>query len=301
MRSIISFNHLLVLLQETLKELFPCWEAVQRYREVVIFVAGLMKDSRPLVQFVYAMQVEYYLNEMRTGGAPDIDADLFKWIHTESAVRLFDHPLHNKCINYYDHQWDKYMERPFDTTVYFPSRIYHFEWMKEDVVLGEYNKQGAEIPECAINIYHSDERVSKSLLSKCRKISEHQAVTDLSMFMVFMVDCDDVTEAEAPILNRNIQSLYIGNFNISPIFMRIMLQQLHNCITLTNLELHGMYLRKVEEDLDQLMDNLVSNHEKGLSQKKLRILIERNVLSKEFATKWNERCEGITSIGCKIY
>ena len=34
------------LLQEMLKELFPSWEAVQRYKEVVIFVVGLMKDSR---------------------------------------------------------------------------------------------------------------------------------------------------------------------------------------------------------------------------------------------------------------
>ena len=75
--------------------------------------------------------------------------------------------------------------------------------------------------------------------------------------MVFMVDCDDVTEAEAPILSRNIQSLYISDCNIAPSFMRIMLQQLHNCITLTNLELHGMDLRKVEEDLVELLDNLV--------------------------------------------
>ena len=93
------------MFQETLKELFPSWEAVRtRYREVVLFVAGLMKDSRPLVQFVYEMQVEDYLNEMRSGGRPSIDADLFKSLHAESSARLVDHPLHNKYINYYDHR-----------------------------------------------------------------------------------------------------------------------------------------------------------------------------------------------------
>ena len=82
--------------------------------------------------------------------------------------------------------------------------------------------------------------------------------------------------------------------------MRNVLQQLHNCITLTNLELIGVALREVEEDLDQLLDNLVSNHEKGLSQDELRIWIEGHRLSEEFAAKWNERCEGITSIDSRI-
>ena len=59
-----------------------------------------MKDPRPLVQHVYEMQVEDYLNTMRTGFChPSIDADLFKSLQAESSVRLFDHPLHNKYIN----------------------------------------------------------------------------------------------------------------------------------------------------------------------------------------------------------
>ena len=69
---------------------------------MVLFAAGQMKDSRPLVQFVYEMQVEDYLNNMRTGYNPLIDADLFKWFQAECTVPL-PHPLHNKYINYYDH------------------------------------------------------------------------------------------------------------------------------------------------------------------------------------------------------
>ena len=66
-----------------LKELFPSWEAVQRYKEVVIFVVGLMKDPRPLVQHVYEMQVEDYLNNITSGNRPSIDADLLKSLDKE--------------------------------------------------------------------------------------------------------------------------------------------------------------------------------------------------------------------------
>ena len=286
--------------QETLKELFPCWEAVQRYREVVLFVAGSMKDSRPLVHFLYEMQVEDYLNDMRTGAGgydPLIEADLFRSLHNESTVRLFDDPLHNKYFNYYCHDVYERMKRASDTIVYFPSTIYHFMNMKEDIVLGEYKEQRAEIPECAMYIFAPNERVTRSLLSKCRMISEHQAVTDLWMWGVH---CHDATEAEAPILSKDSQSLFIDSCKFSSSFLRNILQQLHNCVTLTNLELYDVDLSEVEEDLDQLLDNLVSNHEKGLSQEKLRITIYKHELSTMFVAKWKERCVGITSINCRI-
>ena len=266
--------------------MFPSWEAVERYREVVLFVAGQMKDSRPLVQFIYQMQVER---------GESIDADLFKWLHSEATVRLFDDPLHNKYINYYNH--DPERGDPTDTTPVFSSRLYHFAFMMKDIVLGEYKEQRAEIPECAMFLHRPNVTVTKSLLSTCRTISEHQAVTDLWMFHV---DCDDATEAEAPILSRNIQSLYIFCCKLPSSFMRNILRQLHDCVTLTNLKLSDMDFREVEEDLDKLLDNLVSNHEKGLSQEKLTISITISILSEEFAAKWKSCCEGITSIECII-
>ena len=118
----------------------------ERYREVILFAAGQMKDPSPLVQFVYEMQVEHCLYEMRTGEDPYIDTDLFKWLEREATVRLFDDPLHNKYINYYNHDEDERMKRP-SSIVYFPSKIYHFWYMKEDVVLCECKAQRAEIPD----------------------------------------------------------------------------------------------------------------------------------------------------------
>ena len=287
----VSINYLYNLLQETLKELFPSWEAVKRYREVIIFVAGLMKDSRPLVQFLYEMQVEVYLNVMRAGGYPSIDVDLFKWFQAECTVPL-PHPLHNKYINYYYYHHPQYGD-PDTAPVYYPSRLYCFDQMRLGVVLENHLIQGEEIPPCAMSIGRPDEAVRDSLLSICSQVSRYQAVTDLWMFKVY---CSDATEAEAPILSRNIRSLFINSCKLSTSFMRNMLQQLHNCVTLMNLELLAVDLREVEKDLDKLLDNLVSNHEKGLSQEKLTIWIDDNSLSEQFVTKWNERCEGITSI-----
>ena len=186
-------------MQETLKELFPSlWAVSRRYREVVLFVAGLMKDSRPLVQFIYEMQVEDYLNSR------SIDTDLFRWLEAESSVRLVDDPLHNKYINYYNH---RYRDDPDTTPVYFPSRLYYFKQMRHEVVLENHLIEGEEIPPCAMSIYRPDAAVTDSLLSICSQISRHQAVTDLWMFKVY---CSDATEAEAPILSRNIRSLFIN-------------------------------------------------------------------------------------------
>ena len=250
----------------------------KRYREVIIFVAGLMKDSRPLVKFVYEMQVEDHLNKMRTGGLTLIDADLLKWLQAESSVRLVDDLLHNKYINYY--RQDECGD-PTDTTpVYCPSRLYHFEWMRHEVVLENHLTQGEEIPPYTMKISFPDEAVSDSLLSICSEIAKRQTMTDLWMCNV---NCGDATES--PILSRNIQSLGVLSCHLSRTFMKNVLQQLHNCDTLTHLVLIFVDLSEVEEDLDELFDNLVCIHEKGLSQKNLWIMMERNGLSKAFEAK----------------
>ena len=216
--------------QETLNELFPSWKAVQRYSEVVLFAAGQMKDSRPLAEFVYEMQVEQ---------GPGIDADLFKWLQSESTVRLVDHPLHNKYINYYDHWRDD----PYTTSVYFPSQVYHFSWMRHEVVLEDHRTQGEEIPPCAMWIIRSpDEAVSDSLLSICRQISTHQPVTDLQM--------SDVTcnSLEAPRLTKP-RVVYLWLCKFPEVFIKILLCQLIECHcgeTLQRLSLSYMELAPLE-------------------------------------------------------
>ena len=278
--------------QETLKELFQSRGAVERrYREVVIFVAGLMKDSRPLVQYICEMQVEH---------GPYIDADLFRSLQAESIIPLFDHPLHNKYINYYDHNEDERKKRPFDTTpVYCPSRLYHFRYMNHGAVLEDHLTQREKIPPCTMWISSPDEAVSDSLLSICSQIWKHQPVTDLRMSHV---TCNSL---EAP---RLIKPAMVRLFQckLPEDFMQILLRQLQGCReTLQELWLWGMNLAPFESLIDELLEDLVAHHEVGLAQRKLRLGLGGGIthptsLSEEFKKKWWNRCEKVDSIDCRI-
>ena len=288
------------MLQETLKELFPSWEAVKRYREVVLFVVGLMKDPRPLVQHIYEMKVEDYLNQMRTHDYVTMDTNLFKSLHTESTVRLVSDPLHNKYINYYNHESFGY--DPNDTTpVYYPSRLYVFEDVRHKVVL-DHHTDGEEIPPCAMYIWSLDEAVTDSLLSICSEIWKYQAVSDLRMDPVI---CTDST-LDPPRM-ANPRCLALRDCQFPGPFIRKLLHQLFDCSeSLEMLWLSRMNLEPFERNLDELLENLVAHHEAGLAQRKLEILliggkhIQLTNLSREFKKKWRKRCEKVDSIHCKI-
>ena len=260
-----------------------------------------MKDPKPLVDHCYEMQVEGYLNTMRDYGYhPSIDEDLFKSLYTESTVELPGDLLHNKYINEYNHYIVETEEIPRDRSpiyIYIPSRLYLFFGIKEEIVQGVFKNQATEIPECTIAIHEPDEAVTTSLLHTCRTISEHQPVTDLRMLSVHY---KDKTAAEAPKLSKHTQSIYLNQCSLQTSFMRDSFQQLHNCVTLSRLELRLIDLREVEEDLNKLLDNLVSNHMKGLSQTKLKLWITKHELSREFREKWRKRCYEIPSIDCYI-
>ena len=277
------------MFQETLKELFPSLQAVRyRYREVILFVAGLMKDSRPLVQHMYEMQVK---------SGPDIDADLFRWLQREATVRLVDDPLHNKYFNYYDHWRDD----PDTTSVYFPSRLYYFGHMRRGVVLENHLIEGEEIPPCAMYIRYPDEAVMDSLLSICSQIWKHQPVSDLRM------QRGTSNSLEAPRLT-NPRAVYLFFCELPEDFITKLLRQLIECHcgeTLQKLVLIYMDLRPFESLLDELLEDLVAHHEAGLAQRKLELVLGGDDdfptnLSEEFEEKWQNRCKKVDSIGCEI-
>ena len=254
-----------------------------------------MKDSRPLVQFVYEMQVEDNLNKMRTSYGPSIDADLFRSLHTESSARLVDHPLHNEYINYYDHDVDD-----SDTTpVYFPSRVYHFQWMRREVVLENHLTQGEEISPCAMYIWSPNETMSDSLLSICSEIFTHQPVTDLRMEHV---TCNSL---EAPRLIKP-ATVHLYHCKLPKDFMQILLRQLIGCgETLQKVWLEKMNLGPFQSLLDELLEDLVAHHEAGLAQRKLDLELtgdkrDPTFLSSRFVEKWRNRCEEVDSIDCVI-
>ena len=283
-----------------LKELFPSWEAVQRYREVVIFVVGLMKDPRPLVQHVYEMQIEDYLNKMRNRKYPPIDADLFRSLHSESKIRLVDHPLHNKYINYYNHEMDEERKRTFDTNpVYYPCEIYHFNEMRHQVELEDPQREATEVPPCAMTIWCPHKTVSDVVLSICSEIFKHQVLTDLYMIGVA---CNFL---EAPIL-INPMSVSLIECELPDGLMEKIFHQLFDCgKSLQWLMLSAMNLTPFESLLDELLGDLVAHHEVGLAQRKLVLWLkgfedEPTNLSEDFKKKWRNRCDGIKSIDCNI-
>ena len=245
-----------------------------------------------------------------SGSLLGVNRDLLQALYSESRVQLPGHPLHNKYINYYNHWEDDYMKRPRDTTpIYTPSRWYEFRYMREDVQGDiQYTEQDADQPECGIDIFQPHEAVTKSLLTKCHNISRHQPVTDLCL----SVHCRDLPAVEAPIMSRNAQSLRFAFCILTVGFMKSILCQLiiSRCVTLQMLRLewidfslvegHFSGLGAVEEELDELMEQLVSHHEAGTAQEKLNVMLKEEVtkryLSGEFMAKWSRRCQGITSI-----
>ena len=264
--------------------MFPSWYTMQR--EVILFCAGLMKDSTPLVQFIYEMQVEEYLRQMRTGHKSSIDANLFESLYRESTVKWPDHPLHNEYMNYYDHRWSTTQDT---TPIYFPSRVYHFESTREAVVVENHLSAATKIPNCAMYMDGFDEEI-------CGYIFKKQVVTDLTISMTF------IHSTKVPTIT-NARSLRLNYCHTSYDFMRSLLQQLFVAgDSLEILWLKNTDLSPFEPLLDELLEDLVAHHEAQKGQRKLELELELDGtdLYKDFTEKWNQRCMGIESIYCEI-
>ena len=242
------------------------------------------------------MYVEHYLNLMRTGHYPLIDDDLLESLNAESTVQLFDHPLHNKYINYYSHSDDDMNGRPRDTTpVRTLSRLYVFRYLREDIACNiELADQGSEAPECAVQISSGDRVGCLSVI--CRTIWDNQRVSDLYIWYV-----EDFRVFEAPTMSKEPRLVNLNRCNLPDSFFKEILRQLFGCgETLQKLELGPMNLRPFESLLDELLEDLVAHHEAGLAQRELQLELLTN-LSKEFVEKWRNRCEKVDSIDCRIH
>ena len=252
-----------------------------------------MKDPKPLVQFVYEMQIEEYLRQMRTSEYPSIDADLFKSLHAESAVKWSDHPLHNQFVNHHDHREDDQNERPLDTTpVFHPSRVYHFWYMEEAVVVDAHH---SEI-DCVMYIYRPAESVTNNILTTCSTISLHQPVRNLRMFGV---TCLDSSLTALRMINP--QSLHLFDCDLPDQFVRSLIRDLFGAEdSLQGLVLWNLDLSPCESLLDELLENLVAHHEAHRGQRELRLGLMGTRLSEDFQKRWWERCEGVESIHCWI-
>ena len=109
-------------------------------------------------------------------------------------------------------------------------------------------------------------------LSTCRKISKHQAVTDL--YIGFVTYRDSIL---GPPRMTNPRYLFLSGSDFSGPFIRKLLHQLFGCSdSLEILWLDGMNLKPIERDLNELLEDIVPHHEAGSAQRKLRLWLGKD-------------------------
>ena len=226
--------------------MLPSLSDIQNHREVVWFPVGLMSDPTPLVDHVYQMLIDDGLKEMKAEyhSSSLYDTDLLKSLYTESQVQLPGHPLHNRHINYYNHNEDDYRRRPRDTTaIYFPSKVYEFIDIENDIVLGtKHREQETEIPECTLIINDPDKDVVQCLLSNCQVIMRNQAINYLSMDRV---TCTDVPQTFVFNISKHIQSLTLNWCHFPSQTLKHLLEQINECTALRKINLGFTSLKYV--------------------------------------------------------
>ena len=272
-----------------------------------------MKDPRPLINYLYEIQIENYLNTMRTSSGPEIHRMRNRfWSRNRHEISSSPSLLSLSCLIIHSItststilttiEDDSRKKRSLDTTLYFPSRVYHFFGMKESVVVENHLSAATQTPNCAIYIHNPLE--AAILLPTCYDISKQQGVTDL-----YLRDatCHNSTPLQAPRL-INPQSLYLYTCDLPVDYVRSLLKQLFGTgDSLQYLRLRWMDLSPYESLLDELLEDLVAHHEAQKGQRKLRLemrgfrIINKPInLSEEFVKKWRKRCRGVESIDCII-
>ena len=229
-----------ILVQATLTELFPSWKGVKKYREVIIFTVGLVKDPRPLVDYIYEMLIEDYLDDLRKAGdGSKVLEDLFRTLYAESSVPLPDYPLQNRHLNSFNHFYRPNSET---TVINTPSKLYEFKGLKKQIVCEiEHMEHKIEIPDCAIVIHSPMPVVTNNVLSNSRNISKHYPLTHLFMYGVV---CDHFAEPDVFNLSENAQSIRLWKCKLPCKVLSHLLQQMPHCKQLRTLYLEEITLDK---------------------------------------------------------
>ena len=97
-----------------------------------------------------------------------VDSSLFESMYRDSPIELPGTPLHNKHINWHDHQQGSGTFRD-DSPVYVPSKLNVFNEVK-DLVYHTACKhtENPELSQCVIYMNYPDAGVASSMLQVCR-------------------------------------------------------------------------------------------------------------------------------------
>ena len=204
-----------------------------------------MKDPRPLVDYIYEMQIEHSLNDLREDRdtAISVEENFFRTLYVESTVPLPDYPLQNRhltCFNHFDHWCRPNSET---TVINTPSKYYQFKGLKKPIVCEiEHMEQKTEILDCAMSIESPEVIVTNNVLSNSRNISKHYPLTDL---LVFGVECDHLAEPDVFNLSENAQSISFSECKLPCEVLSHLLLQMSHCKQLRKLYLENITLDKV--------------------------------------------------------
>ena len=283
-----------------LAEFLRTWLDVVKHVDMLRLLVALIPDCSHVIEHMYELYAIFKSNLIRNDNTVDLKTlkrliaqdknpagpHPFIYFYLESQFSLPGQWNHNPYINYYDHQY-----LPGDTSpVYVPSKLYDFSYIGERLVLDIRKQPNTIAPECSLFITEPDSTVTGDLLSVCHKISQYQEVTTVWMEGVC---CDNLTAEQQPIISRNARSIYFIRCKFPLSFLKSILHQLSDSVTLQALGLSDLNLNALEEDFDRLLESLLTvnlkdrNKDDILPFPKVKDTAkEQQSLSQTFVQKW---------------
>ena len=209
---------------------------IKKYKEVVIFLCGLMSDPTPLVQHVYEMCVQEKQRKMAEGENPSIrweERHLFQSLYNESGTPLPGRPLHNAYINYYSHE---YYEGELDTSpVYTPSQLFIFKYISKGMVCNYHGRENRkELPNSTINMYRPRHIDTSKMMALLRTISRHQPISHLCLKKFHN---EDFAKDDVFTLSTDAKTINLDMCKLPQGVLLHLFQQLPNCAVLENLDI----------------------------------------------------------------
>ena len=221
--------------QAGVKSFFKSTEDMQKHSQVVFFLSELMSDL---------FLVGYYMfDELKERAYSPPDKRLVKAIFHEAGLGVPKNLFHNQWINHYNHRNDDEMKRPRETmAVQIPSKLYLFDYIKENVGEAKERKRNEDTRNCEIRIYKPDASAAKNLLQIACRISQLQSVTDLHLDWV---ECYYLQEPVLLNLSKFAQLVTLKRCNLPPETLNHLIEQISQCTTVHNIDLHWTNLSDV--------------------------------------------------------
>ena len=218
-----------------MKSFFKSTEDMRKHSQVAFFLSELISDP---------FLVGYYVfDKLKEDAFDPPDKRIVEAIFHEAGLGVPKNLFHNQWINHYNHEDDDEMKRPRDTmAVQIPSKLYLFDYIKENVCEVKERKGNEDTRNCEIRIYKPDASAAKNLLQIICRISQLQSVTDLHLDWV---ECRYLQEPVLLNLSKFAQSVTLKRCNLPPKTLNHLIEQISQCTTVDNIDLHWTKLSDV--------------------------------------------------------